>query len=100
MTDPVDTNKLRELQALCGGILSRNLLEGSGVWKINREITRALARAADEVDRLRAELAISENRAGGYEEVVAGLRTVIENAPHRKHCRPHIACTCWKADAL
>lgn len=79
MTEPVDTDALRDLQALSGGILSRNMLEGSGVWKINRDVTRALGTAADEVDRLRA---------------------VIENAPHREHCRPHIACICWKADAL
>jgi hypothetical protein len=100
MTDPVNTDALRDLQSLSGGILSRNLLEGSGVWKINQDVTRSLGFAADELDRLRAELAISENRAGGYEEVVAGLRTVIENAPHREHCRPNIACICWKADVL
>lgn len=89
MTDPVSTNKLRELQALSGGILSRNLLEGSGVWKINRDVTRALADAADEVDR---------------------LRDVIEFAPHAPDCdevitkrlgAPHpLPCDCWKANAL
>lgn len=53
-----------------------------------------------------ADLSISEDRAGGYEEVVAGLRAVIENAPHADWCMIHALikyeriCTCWKADVL
>lgn len=69
-------------------------------------------REVTEKNRLSAELAISENRTHGYEEVVAGLRAVIQNAPHDVTCatpaesllgaprdseRP---CTCWKADVL
>ncbi|MDK8171726.1 hypothetical protein QP735_04205 [Curtobacterium citreum] len=89
MTDSVDTGALRDLQALSGGILSRNLLKGSGVWKINRDVARALGAAADEVDRLRA---------------------VIEKAPHDTGCAtpaeqllgvprdPEQPCTCWKAE--
>lgn len=114
MTDPVDTDALRDLQALSGGILSRNLMEGSGVWKINRDVTHALGAAADEVDRLRANLGTQERVNADL--VVAWdamredrnrLRKSIEEAPHdpfgcglvRSQQRTGY-CNCWKADAL
>lgn len=93
MPDPVDTDALRrDARVLSPGF--------PGVEK-------HLVAAAAEVDRLRAELAISENRAGGYEEVVAALRAMVENAPHSEYCNtepggigdPNI-CTCWKAEVL
>lgn len=119
MTDPVDTDALRDLQALSGGILSRQLLRGSGVWKMNRDVTEALGSAADEVDRLRAEMvkALREIRASSseaqfereraerYEREMTTMYALIENAPHADDCAwwntdPPAPCTCWKADAL
>ncbi|QKS15717.1 hypothetical protein HUN59_05320 [Curtobacterium sp. Csp2] len=101
MTDPVDTDALRErADALLGPM---------PMAQLDRAYA-SLRAAADEVDQLRAELAISENRAGGYEEVVAGLRAAIEDAPHDSSCwlvdpqstwtKNERDCTCWKADAL
>lgn len=58
-------------------------------------------------DRLRTELTQAqqdvtnaENDGIGWMDRANRLRAVIENAPHREKCRPHIACTCWKADVL
>lgn len=76
MTDPVDTDALRGVSARLAAV------PVSGTAEQRMTVVRAqveLTRAANEVDRLRA---------------------VIESAPHREKCRPHIACTCWKADAL
>lgn len=61
---------------------------------------KALRAAADEVGRLRANVARRDVKLDNYAVDLDRLRAVIENAPHREHCRPHIACTCWKADAL
>lgn len=78
--DPVDTDALRESAVdadhIAGWFRDRGNEEERAVLGHCRD---GMTAAADEVDRLRA---------------------VIENAPHREKCRPHIARTCWKADAL
>lgn len=82
MTDPVDTEALREQQ-----------------WQNVDELVEWATAAADEVDRLRAAITL-------YKLANVQLRAVIENAPHdTATCLswfgPQDAqCTCWKADAL
>lgn len=100
MTDQVDTDALlRSIRTL-----------------VDRYLT-----AADEVDRLRSELAKSildsreatktaqfeRERAEGYEREMNGLTAIFENAPHDSGCQfsflpedKQRRCTCWKAEAL
>lgn len=77
MTDPVDTNTLREAAAeLRGTRFTSRRLRNVDPFVLMCDI-------ADKVDRLRA---------------------VIENAPHGSNCEHGLyvdpTCTCWKADAL
>ncbi|WIB25855.1 hypothetical protein [Curtobacterium sp. MCSS17_015] len=100
MTDPVDTDALRDASRRLAGVHVRGN---------NLAVIRArgeLDAAADEVGRLRADLTESKAERAHFKAArdsliddVNRLRAVIENAPHREKCRPHIACTCWKADA-
>ncbi|MDF2895756.1 MAG: hypothetical protein K0Q46_2542 [Rhodococcus erythropolis] len=86
MTDPVDTDALRETAQVAAEVADAGELG----WRALADSSDALNAAADELDRLRA---------------------VIENAPHALDCesRSHDFlgheqepgdCTCWKADAL
>lgn len=68
-----------------------------------------LAAAADEVDRLRAELGTQarvnkdlKRAADVFLDEGDRLRAVIKDAPHESWCptRNFKPCTCWKADAL
>lgn len=102
MTDPVDTAALRT----AGRMIAPGF---PGVDK-------AMDTAADEVDRLRAELmqaqqdvTDAENDGIGWMDRANRLRAVIENAPHDESVcdvptalleRMTVPCTCWKADAL
>lgn len=99
MTDPVDTDALRDMA-------NDNLRIGT--W--HGQVTAALYAAADEVDRLRhvrdAWKSSTEENSRKYQD----LRSVIENAPHGfsqdgRQCEllwsgRNAKCTCWKADAL
>lgn len=92
MTDPVDTDALRMLIKLEGAVESGKLRE-------------ALGSAADEVDRLRTELAWMTEHAAQRASAYERARAVIENAPHFPGCEMFTVggswkCTCWKADAL
>lgn len=107
MSDPVDTDALRDLVRL--------LLDGppadtpAETWAIIHQARRPLFEAAAEVDRLRKDLAFWTERADTWKRlardernVTDQLRAVIESAPHSAICdwyedKP---CTCWKADAL
>jgi hypothetical protein len=78
-----------------------------------RQSSATIRAAADELDRLGAELDSTRQRAGDlYDtclaqvDVTTRLRATIQNAPHDKdrcnawwpeYTRP---CTCWKAEAL
>ncbi|MDR6172669.1 hypothetical protein [Curtobacterium sp. SORGH_AS_0776] len=92
MSDPVDTDALRDVAVV---------LEGHHSWNDEAEAADLLRVAAVEVDRLRAEMAtVSINAGLRLEE----LRAVIENAPHEWTCPArqgdHLMCLCWKADVL
>jgi hypothetical protein len=106
--DPVDTDALRALGA---ELRSARL----GLQVPGDEMIAA----ADEVDRLRAELAECDPPAAPVLEAMGDatreifrLRAVIVNAPHGDRCRSNGwydrgtsafqvgPCTCWKADAL
>lgn len=106
MTEPVNTGELRAI--------TRDRDDVLAAWEVD-----AICAAADEVDRLRADV---EASAKMHEQarVLAdsalkqrdALRAAIEDAPHDRDCdsleesslgdvwesgRP---CTCWKATAL
>jgi hypothetical protein len=116
MTDPVDTDALRESSIWVRTGL-RWWLKHHGDPAINDHVVGLggdLAAAADEVDRLRAELGtqarVNKNlkrAADAFLDEGNRLRAVIENAPHdsitckwwwsRNTVEP-MSCTCWKAD--
>lgn len=102
MTDPVDTGALRT-QALRNQAadIRADATEAEHDWL---DVADSLDAAADEVDRLRAKVkhqrAVNRRNIDAMTREIDRLRAVIENAPHREKCRPHIACTCWKSDAL
>lgn len=96
MTDPVDTNALRT-----AGKRADYYQTGDGpTWRA----------AADEVDRLRTELAWMTEHAGQRASAYERLRAAIENAPHDVGCAtaaesllgaardPQRPCICWKGD--
>jgi len=104
MTDPVDTDALRD--------------KSNWLGHLDQEFGEQVAAAADEVDRQRDRLHHVENWAlpeairtwRKQRSEAARLRVVIENAPHAGDCGLNetgynnqpigLPCTCWKADAL
>lgn len=101
MSDPVDTDALRDLSAW--------------LYKESQAGKSAFVReAADQIDGLRAHnahMASEHSAVKANEEHVVGelqrLHAVIENAPHEPDCLTHWnapgydvkPCTCWKASA-
>lgn len=88
MSDPVDTDALRELLVLGAPPLSATAA-GHDKW-IGRVRLAGIA-AADEVDRLRAVIEDAPHDAACL-TAANGYNVVALNLPGN--------CTCWKADAL
>jgi uncharacterized small protein (DUF1192 family) len=101
VTDKVDTDALRD----------------KAIWLLHVDEKFAqtvITAAADEIDRLRADLKASaamheQARALAQSTMIERdrLRAMISDAPHVRRCRvwnplpsKPVACTCWKADML